>query len=174
MKKTLLLILSLLLLASCSFRSDDEEVHEKAVLPDIILENADYTLGQRDENPIYIKSSRMTFYSHDNRAIVENITFTSYDDDGSIAIEGSAGYGEINTETKTMDLSGGVNLKASSGNMMIEAESLVFDSQNGEIEAEGIVRVSSDDGVFAGTGFRGDLLEEVYAFRTITEGVFEI
>ncbi|MBO8435951.1 MAG: LPS export ABC transporter periplasmic protein LptC [Spirochaetes bacterium] len=174
MRKLLLIALSLLLITSCSFRSGDEESHEKAVLPDIILENADYTLGQRDENPIYINSTRMTFFSHDHKAIVENISFTSYNDDGSIAVEGSAGHGEIDTDSRTMNLSGGVSLKASSGDMMIEAESLIFDSENGEIEADGNVRVSSEDGVFAGTGFRGDLLEEVYAFRTITEGVFEL
>ena len=80
MKKLYLIIFMVLLLASCSFR-ENEEVHEKAVLPDIILEGAEYTLGQDGNSPIYINSSRMTLYSRDNRAIVENMEFVSYNDD---------------------------------------------------------------------------------------------
>ena len=174
MKRIISLLLAMLLLASCSFRSGDDEVHEKAYLPDIILENAKYTLGQGGERPVYIESSRMTFYSHDHKAVVEDISFISYDEDGEPSVEGSADHGEIDTETKRMDLSGNVRLRASDGGMMIEADSLMFDSENEEIEADGDVHVSSDDGMFAGTGFRGDLREEAYAFRTITEGVFEI
>ena len=174
MRKILFIVLSLLLLASCSFRTGDDEVHEKAVLPDIILENSTYTLGQSGERPIYIESSRMTFYSHDNRAIVEDISFISYDEEGNVAIEGSAGHGEIETDTKRMNLTGNVRLNATDGDMMIEAENLIFDSQNGEVEADGNVRVSSQDGTFSGTGFKGDLREEAYSFQSIQEGIFEI
>ena len=174
MRRILLAAAMILILSSCSFRSGDEEEHEKAVLPDIILEGATYTLGQSGERPVYIESSRMTLYSKDNRAVVENISFISYDEDGNPSLEGSAGHGDIDTETKKMNLSGDVTLRAADGDMMIEAENLIFDSENEEIEADGEVRVSSEDGTFAGTGFRGDLREEAYSFRTITEGVFEL
>ena len=56
----------------------------------------------------------------------------------------------------------------------IEAESLYFDSSSSEIEAEGDVRVSSDDGIFSGTGFKGDLREDSYSFSSIKEGVFNL
>ena len=59
-------------------------------------------------------------------------------------------------------------------NMHIEAESLYFDSSSSEIEAEGDVRVSSDDGIFSGTGFKGDLREDSYSFSSIKEGVFNL
>ena len=58
--------------------------------------------------------------------------------------------------------------------MMIEAENLIFDSENNEIEADGDVSVSSEDGTFRGSGFRGDLREEAYSFQVITEGIFEL
>ncbi len=174
MKGLVPLMIVLLLLTSCSFRQGDEGEHEKAVLPDIILENSTYTLGQSGERPVYIDSSRITLYSHDNLAIVEDISFISYDEEGNPSVEGSAGYGEIETDTKRMNLSGNVRLKATDGDMMISSENLIFDSENETIEADGDVSVSSDDGTFRGTGFRGDLREEIYSFSTIGEGVFEL
>ena len=172
--KKLSILLFTALLVSCSFVTDDEGEHEKAVLPDIILENSTYTLGQSGESPVYIESTEMTFYSKDNRATVENISFISYDEEGNPSVEGNAGHAEINTETKTMNLSGNVRLRSSSGDMMIEAENLIFDSENNEIEADGDVSVSSEDGTFRGSGFRGDLREEAYSFQVITEGIFEL
>lgn len=173
MKKLYLIIFIVLLLASCSFR-EDEEVHEKAVLPDIILEGAEYTLGQDGNSPIYINSSRMTLYSRDNRAIVENMEFVSYNDDGTISIEGSADHAEIDTENETMDLDGNVLLHQSDGDMMIKAESLYFDTGNEEITADGTVSVSSEDGSFRGMGFAADLREKIYSFKLIEEGEFII
>ena len=174
MRKMVILALIAVVLSSCSFISEDDGEHTKETLPDIILENSSYTLGQSGQRPVYIESTRMTLYSKDNLAIVENISFISYDEDNNPSVEGSASYGEIDTDSKVMHLTGNVRLRATDGDMMIEAEDLTFDSENEEIEAEGEVRVSSEDGTFAGIGFRGDLREEAYSFSAIKEGVFEL
>ena len=166
--------LLILLLASCSFVIETEQRSEKARHPSIILENADYTLGQSGENPIFIKSTVMAFYSEEEKATAENLSFIQYDDDGNAAITGSADHADIDTAARTMDLSGNVTLRQHSSNMLIEAESLYFDSASSEIEADGDVFVSSDDGTFSGTGFKGDLLEDIYSFTSIKEGIFSI
>ncbi len=171
MKKLIPLLLSLIL-ASCSF-SSDEEVHEKGVYPMMVLRGARYTLGQSGENPIFIESAEMAVYE-DSRATVKEITFISYGDDGEAALEGKADSGEIDTDKKTMNLSGNVSLRRSEGNMEIEADTLYFDSAEDIIEAGGRVYVSSDDGVFTGTGFRGDLREDAYSFTSIEKGEFTI
>ncbi len=172
--RKLLPLLFIALLSSCSFVTETEERGEKISHPSIILENADYTLGQSGENPIFIKSSRMTLYSEEERATTENITFIQYDDEGNAAITGSADTADINTSERSMHLSGNVALEQHSSNMHIEAESLFFNSATSEIEADGDVYVSSDDGTFLGTGFKGDLREENYSFASIAEGVFNI
>ena len=74
----------ILMLASCSFVSDDGEEHAKLATPDIILEDAEYTLGQSGENPIFIRSSHIEFYSKDERAVTESLTFVQYNEDGEI------------------------------------------------------------------------------------------
>ena len=172
--KKVLPVLLLLLLASCSFVSETEEKQEKEKYPSIILENADYTLGQSGENPIFIKSALMTFYSEDERATAEALSFVQYDDDGNAAITGNADFADIDTNARSMDLSGNVTLEQHRTNMHIEAETLFFDSVSSEIEADGDVLVSSDDGTFSGTGFKGDLREDIYSFSSIKEGIFNI
>lgn len=172
--RRILPIILIALLASCSFVSEEKEKSEKIARPAIILENAEYTLGQSGENPIFIESTLMSFYSAEERATAENLKFIQFDDEGNPSITGSADYADIDTSARTMDLSGHVSLEQHGSNMHIEAESLYFDSSSSEIEAEGDVRVSSDDGIFSGTGFKGDLREDSYSFSSIKEGVFNL
>ena len=167
-------VIASLLIASCSFVSDDGTVHEKLATPDIILENAAYTLGQSNESPIFIKSSRIEFYSKDNRATTEALSFVQYNDDGNVRLEGSADKSVIDTESKRMELEGNVKLSENDSGMMIEADTLIFDSENEEITADGHVRVVSKDGEFEGTGFAGDLMTSSYSFASIEKGVFKL
>ena len=167
-------VIASLLIASCSFVSDDGTVHEKLATPDIILENAAYTLGQSNESPIFIKSSRIEFYSKDNRATTEALSFVQYNDDGNVRLEGSADKSVIDTESKRMELEGNVKLSENDSGMMIEADTLIFDSENEEITADGHVRVVSKDGEFEGTGFAGDLMTSSYSFASIEKGVFRL
>ena len=137
-------------------------------------ENAAYTLGQSNESPIFIKSSRIEFYSKDNRATTEALSFVQYNDDGNVRLEGSADKSVIDTESKRMELEGNVKLSENDSGMMIEADTLIFDSENEEITADGHVRVVSEDGEFEGTGFAGDLMTSSYSFASIEKGVFKL
>ena len=173
MKRLFILLAAILILTSCSFRNEEEK-HEKLERPSIILENAEFTLGQDNNQPVYIKSSVMMLYSEDHKAIVENMSFISYDENMTPSIEGSADYAEIDTEAETMALSGNVRMYQHEENMTIESDALSFDTANDEITAAGEVYASSDDGSFRGSGFAADLREKRYSFRTISEGVFNI
>lgn len=164
----------LILLTSCSFVEESGERKAKVDYPDIILVNADYTLGQSGESPIFIKSAEMSLYSADERATAEGLSFIQYDEDGNIAITGQADHADIDTADRTMDLKGNVILEQSSSGMRIEAESLYFDSSSSEIEADGDVYVVSEDGTFSGSGFKGDLKEDNYSFSSIKEGIFNL
>ena len=168
------IIAASLLIASCSFVTDDGTEHEKLVTPDIILEEASYTLGQTGESPIFIKSSRIEFYSKDDRAFTESLSFVQYNDEGEIRLEGSADKSEIDTKSKRMELEGNVKLSENDSGMMIEADALSFDSENNEVTADGHVRVVSEDGEFEGTGFAGDLITSSYSFGSIEKGVFRL
>ena len=122
MKRTLfLLIFILLFLSSCkkdegTVVSDNSE-REKGIYPDIILENAEYHIGEDGSDPIYLKAGKITFYSKDGYALTESMEFVSKDENGDITISGSAGKGWIDTEGSSMNLSEGVVFKDEERNM---------------------------------------------------------
>ena len=104
----------------------------------------------------------------------EALSFVQYNDDGNVRLEGSADNSVIDTESKRMELEGNVKLSENDSGMMIEADTLIFDSENEEITADGHVRVVSKDGEFEGTGFAGDLMTSSYSFASIEKGVFRL
>ena len=172
--KALPFLAIVLILTSCSFISGDQDSSVAETRPDIVLIEAEYTLGQSGENPIFINSSRMTFYSSDSRALTESLSFEQFSDDGSLIIEGHADSSDINTDSKVIDLTGNVMLRKLDNDMLIEADQLTFDSENSTIKADGSVFVQTDDGSFRGSGFSGDLKMDIYSFRTIEEGAFNL
>ena len=175
MKRTLfLLIFILLFLSSCkkdegTVVSDNSE-REKGIYPDIILENAEYHIGEDGSDPIYLKAGKITFYSKDGYALTESMEFVSKDENGDITISGSAGKGWIDTEGSSMNLSEGVVFKDEERNMKINADNLIFDREEDTIVADGRVVVESEEGIFIGRDFKGDLRTGVYIFSEIEEG----
>ena len=134
MKRILfLLIFILLFLSSCKKDggtvAGDNSEREKGIYPDIILENAEYHIGEDGSDPVYLKAGKITFYSKDGYALTEDMEFLSKDDEGNITISGSAGNGWIDTEGSSMNLSGGVVFKDEERNMKISAENLIFDRE---------------------------------------------
>lgn len=175
MKRILfLLIFILTFLSSCkkdegTVVSDNSE-REKGIYPDIILENAEYHIGEDGSDPIYLKAGKITFYSKDGYALTESMEFVSKDEKGDITISGSAGKGWIDTEGSSMNLSEGVVFKDEERNMKINADNLIFDREEDTIVADGRVMVESEEGSFIGRDFKGDLRTGVYIFSEIEEG----
>ena len=175
MKRILfLLIFILTFLSSCkkdegTVVSDNSE-REKGIYPDIILENAEYHIGEDGSDPIYLKAGKITFYSKDGYALTESMEFVSKDEKGNITISGSAGKGWIDTEGSNMNLSEGVVFKDEERNMKINADNLIFDREEDTIVADGRVMVESEEGSFIGRDFKGDLRTGVYIFSEIEEG----
>ena len=175
MKKILFLLISILiLLSSCkkneSTAVSDNSGREKGIYPDIILENAEYHIGEDSSDPIYLKAGKITFYSADAYALTESMDFVSKDENGNITISGSAGKGWIDTEGSSINLSEGVVFKDEERNMKINADNLVFDREEDTIVADGRVVVESEEGIFIGRDFKGDLRTGVYIFSEIEEG----
>ncbi|MBQ0071376.1 MAG: LPS export ABC transporter periplasmic protein LptC [Spirochaetales bacterium] len=176
MKKFFLCILVLTLLSSCLFQKgeDGENRAEKAIYPDMILENARYQIGQSNDDPILMEGGKITFYAKDGYALLENFTFYQTDADGNVTIRGGADKGRIDIESRHMELEGNVSFSKESDNMRILASSLVYDSEKSEISADGSVMIESDDGIFQGSDFQGDLIESLYVFKTIEKGELTI
>ncbi|MGN1164229.1 MAG: LPS export ABC transporter periplasmic protein LptC [Candidatus Ornithospirochaeta sp.] len=172
--KRLFLLLLIVLLISCSSKGEEksaeEEKKEKGTYPDVILSNASYYIGEEDSEPIVMTAKKIIFYSSDGMASVEDMVFSSIGEDGNEKISGSAGGGRIDTEGKKMDLWGGVVFMDKEGGMKITGERLLYDTDEDTIVADGSVVVESEEGIFRGRDFRGDLRTGTYTFSSIEEG----
>lgn len=171
MRRIALIVAIFILLVGCTFSEETKtETHEKEHLPTLMLENASYTIGQRGQRPIKLEGAKVTFYADDNNALLEDFSFYQLDENGEVELHGSARKGIMNTSTNVIKLDGDVHLLQVESEMEIKAEYIVFDADNEEISADGLVMIKSKDGEFAGIGFKGDLREQRYTFDNLEKG----
>ncbi len=177
MKKLSFVIFIAVLFISCSAgsrQSGEESVVRNGAYPDMILENTQCSVMKSDGSPITLKAGRMTLYSADGYALLENFSFESYSENGSIETTGQAEEGKVELDGERLELKGGVSFSRPQDGMHVTAESLVYDRADDIIRADGDVTVSSDEGTIRGQDFRGDLRNSSYSFSCIKEGDFEL
>ncbi len=170
------ILLSVLLLISCSAKEESESssLMETGIYPDLIMENTSAQVGQEDASPITLNAGKMTLYSKDGYARLEDFNFTSYNEEGEVETEGSAEKGKIELDGSRIELEGKVTFSRPLDDMSVNAENLVYDRNNDEITTTGSVVVKSKEGTIEGESFKGDLREKVYSFSSIGKGDFNL
>lgn len=170
--KYIIPLLIALSLTSCHISNSTSTAgEEELILPDMVLEKGTFTLYQERERPIEFSAGKATFYSKDNRAVIEDISFEQRDGSGALIIEGHADSGEIDTENELLKLKGNVYLNSIRDEMKIETDGkMSFDTKSQEVESSSYVTVTSPDGEFSSHAFYGNLLMEEYSFSNLEEG----
>lgn len=175
MKKIPVLFLLLLLLFSCTIERKEEEKKEKLERPDMILYDGSFRMSLSGQNPILFTSSLLTYYSIDEYAEMEDLSFHQKGDDGEIRLQGRSEKAEIDTSRKILVLEGETVLEEMESGLRIETEgSLTYDMENDKVYTDDEVMVEYDKGTFQGTGFFADLRREEYSFTSIEKGNFNI
>ncbi len=176
MKRLIPLLVVLVLLVSCSGSEsgDGESTSGAVIYPDLVMENTSCRVGRSDDSPIILTAEKMTLYSSDGYALLENFSFRCIGDDGETETEGKAEKGSVELDGSSIELEGTVSFSSPGDNMYIEAENLVYSRDTDEITTKGRVVVNSDEGEITGRDFRGDLRQSVYTFSEIEKGDFTI
>lgn len=174
--RRVIILLAVLLLISCSAKeeSDDASYIETGIYPDLIMENTSAQIGQEGASPISLSAGKMTLYSKDGYARLENFSFTSYNEKGEVETEGGAEKGKIELDGSRIEFEGAVTFSRPLDGMSVSAENLIYDRNNDEISTLGSVVVKSKEGTIEGESFKGDLREKVYSFSSIDKGDFNI
>jgi LPS export ABC transporter protein LptC len=96
-------------------------------------------------------------YLYDERNILEAkvVEVTFFDESGSIRSVLNAAYGKLNRNTDDMEARGDVIVTGSDG-VMLETESLMWQSSTRKIVSDDSVKVIRNRDVLTGWGFRGD------------------
>ncbi len=174
MRKILPLVMMILILSSCSRESSSSTTMLKGTYPDLVMTNAESTVGQESGSPIILNAGRMTLYSSDGYALLEDFSFTSLSEEGEIETEGKADKGNIELDGSRIELEGNVVFSRPGDNMLVKAESMIYNRESDEITTVGAVMVSSDEGTIEGDDFKGDLRRNLYSFSNIRKGDFNI
>lgn len=174
-RSLILLLLTLFLLTACQNREAVSSSGTADIaLADITLTSSSFTLGQQNENPLYLTAETLAFYLNENRVHAEGMVFHQLDETGNTFIEGSAGSAEIDLESRMAYLSGGVTIRQLRDGMAIEGQSMAFDSQQQRVESSGRVIVEFNGGTVTGTNLSADLNASLLELSVIEEGVIEL
>jgi LPS export ABC transporter protein LptC len=96
-------------------------------------------------------------YLYEKRNILEarEVEVTFYDDSGGMRSVLQADYGKLNRNSDDMEARGSVTVTGSDG-IVLETESLVWQSATRQIVSDDSVRIIRNEDVLTGWGFRGD------------------
>ena len=166
----LLLAFLVIITVSCNrFGSGEIPIGEQE-LPDMILENAEYTLSQKDDSPMVMMASRISIYGSGRDTVLENVSFSR-----GTTLSGSCGKAVVSSDNKHATLSGTVRIELEdSGNTsVIETPDIVWDGTDNSLTCTGEVTVTYGDGTrIRASGFSAVVDENLYEFGTILEGTF--
>ena len=140
-------------------------------LPDMVLRDARYILGQDREDALVMEASLITIYKAEKDTTLEEVSFSR----GS-SLSGSCRRAYIRSDNKHALLSGDVTIHRSNedDDITINAEEIVWDDGENSILCEGMVEVVYGDGTrIRAERFYAAFDEDLYEFGRIIEGTME-
>ena len=159
-----------MILVSCKKLPSSIPIGEQE-LPDMVLTDARYVLGQEDEDPLIMTASSMTIYKTERDTVLENVTFSR-----GTTLSGTCGHASIKSDNRHAVLSGGVTIHQVDGDndTTIQAEEIIWDEDENSIICEGEVLVIYGDGTrIRAERFSALFDDNRYEFGKIIEGTFE-
>jgi LPS export ABC transporter protein LptC len=142
----------------CGCAGDDVEQTPAArdrPLPDQVITGfslTETTLGEKDWHMDAVKA-----YIYEKRNILEadSIVVTFFDKAGEVRSVLKADYGKLNRGSDDMEAKGNVVVTSADG-VVLETQTLRWESEVRKIMSEDSVRIVRDKDVLTGWGFRGD------------------
>lgn len=140
-------------------------------LPDMVLRDARYILGQDNEDALVMQAKTITIYKAERDTTLEKVSFSR----GS-TLSGSCRKAVIAPDNKHATLSGEVTIHQSDddNDTTIIAQEIVWDDEENTILCEGYVTVIYGDGTtIRAEHFYAAFDENLYEFGRIIEGTME-
>lgn len=137
-------------------------------LPDMVLYDAQYTLGRPGEEALVMTARTMTVYKGAKGTILEGVGFKQSGEDG---MEGSCEAATIDESGEKATLTGNVTIQRKSDDLVIKADSIEWDNETMTLDAKGEVIVEYGDGTqVVAQGFSAVLDEDDFEFGRIVRG----
>ncbi len=159
------------LLISCSSKGNETVPLGEQELPDMILEDVQYTLGRTGEDALIMNAKSMTVYKSEKGTILEDVRFKQDNESG---LEGSCEIATLDEDREKATLSGNVTIYRQADNLTINASSIEWDNKERSLKSNGEVSVFYEDGTqIIAEGFSAYLDENDFEFGKILEGIIK-
>lgn len=166
--KMSLLLFFLFVFVSCAKATSGTIPLGEQELPDMLLEDAQYTLGRPNEDALIMKASKIEIYKSEKGTTLEEVHFWQDTEDG---FTGSCKMVQIDEDNNHATLTGEVAISRESDHLQIYANSIEWDNEEMTLQTTGTVRVIYGEGTeIEAQGFYAKLDEDVFEFENITRG----
>jgi LPS export ABC transporter protein LptC len=143
-------------LPSCTREQAEQSVKtQDRPLPDQIIGDFEITETSTGRKDWTMKANEAYLYEKRNILEARSVEVTFFDDAGSVRSVLNADYGKLNRNTDDMEARGHVVVTGSDG-VVLETQSLVWQSTTRKIISDDSVKVIRNEDVLTGWGFRGD------------------
>jgi LPS export ABC transporter protein LptC len=162
-----LTLLLCLVLSSCS--GDEEGTRVSArnrPLPDQVIRGFGLTETTMGEKDWHMDAEKAYVYDKRNILEAESVKVTFFNRVGEVRSVLTADYGRLNRNTDDMEATGNV-VVTSSDSVVLETNSLRWESDAREIASDDSVRIVRRRDVLTGWGFRGD--PDLGSFRILRD-----
>ena len=165
---------TVLLSFSCSLKYD-ETVNVEERVPEFIFQDTSMVRNEDNRITFQMQADLLEQYKKSSETFATNVSFKSYDDDGSLATEGQCGLLFSDTDKKLYELYDDIKLYNRSENTNFFANILRWNEKNEQLTSGRgeMVKVEKEDTVMRGTGFSASGVSKTFSFRGTVSGEIE-
>jgi LPS export ABC transporter protein LptC len=151
-----LALAGLMAVGSCTREESRDIAHERdEPLPDQVISDfmiTETSLGKKDWT---MRADKAYLYEKRNVLEARVVEVAFFDENGAVRSLLNADYGKLNRNSGDMEARGEVVVTGSDG-VVLETESLMWQSETRQIVSDDSVKVIRNEDVLTGWGFRGD------------------
>ncbi len=169
-----LLLIFLILLTSCSLKYSDQ-VNSEDKVPEFVFEETRLVRDEKAKPTVEVSAQKLEQYKNSSESYGQDVSFTSYDDGGSVETEGHCGILYANTDKKVYELYDDINLYNNSENMRFYANALRWNGRTEQLTSGrgDMVKIEKDDTIMRGSGFTASGISKTFSFRGNITGTIE-
>ena len=157
----------------CSLKYD-QTVTDDEEFPEFIFSNATFRRYENNKSSMVLNAGRLEQYKDGKSMYGKDISFSVFDDDGSLSTKGSCGYLAANTSTKKYALYSSIKIENLKEQMQLMADALKWNGKSEQLTSgkTDTVTIIKDKTTIRGSGFSASAVSKKYAFTGVVTGQF--
>jgi LPS export ABC transporter protein LptC len=164
------------LILGCSFDYGPTEGTDTQSIPEVVMTGVDYYQIREGKATLHFQSDRVERFENRGIMRVRGLRFEKFDTDGKrVSASGLANLGEINLNSKDVQLNQSIRLQIPQENLSLETNSLFWTNANRLLSGspeEPVLLKRSDGTIIQGRGFSGSAKDRTFEFSNGVSGIY--